>query len=335
MERARMTVDREFFLSFTGADRPWAEWLLAELDAAGYSSVSQLRDFVAGGNFALDMDRAARRARRTLGVLSPQALQAPYVQQEWAQRLAADPTGEQRALVLVRVEPCEPGELLGSAGYIDLVGLDEAAARARLRVELAAVVSGERLLPADVQFPGAWAAPVVPDAAKVDFFISYTKADQAMAEWVAWQLEAAGYRTVIQAWDFRPGRDFVTEMQRAMDGSHRVLAVVSPAYLETPFARAEWNAALATDPTGMAGRLLPVRVAEVALQGLNQPRIYIDLVGLLQEEARERLLAGVQHKGSSPRRSLASPSRWADPRPPRGPSQPLSPTTLWTCIISP
>ena len=32
-----MIVDREFFLSFTGADRSWAVWLLAELDAAGYS----------------------------------------------------------------------------------------------------------------------------------------------------------------------------------------------------------------------------------------------------------------------------------------------------------
>jgi hypothetical protein len=71
-----VTVDREFFLSFTGADRPWAEWLLVELEAAGYSSVSQLRDFVAGGNFALDMDNPARRARRTLGVLSPKALQS-------------------------------------------------------------------------------------------------------------------------------------------------------------------------------------------------------------------------------------------------------------------
>jgi TIR domain len=66
-----VTVDRDFFLSFTGADRPWAEWLLAELDAAGYSSVSQLREFVAGGNIPLDMDRAARRTKRTLGVLSP------------------------------------------------------------------------------------------------------------------------------------------------------------------------------------------------------------------------------------------------------------------------
>jgi hypothetical protein len=135
-------VDREFFLSFTGSDRPWAAWLLAELDAAGYSSVSQLREFVAGGNFALDMDRAARRARRTLGVLSPHALQAPYVRQEWAHRLAADPTGEQRALVLVRVEACEPEGLLRPIVYIDLVGLDEASARTRLREELAAVVLG-------------------------------------------------------------------------------------------------------------------------------------------------------------------------------------------------
>jgi len=77
--RPTVIVDREFFLSFTGADRPWAVWLLAELDAAGYSSVSQLRDFVAGANFAVEMDQAARRARRTLGVLSASALQAPYV----------------------------------------------------------------------------------------------------------------------------------------------------------------------------------------------------------------------------------------------------------------
>jgi TIR domain len=139
-------VDREFFLSFIGADRSWAVWLLAELDAAGYSSVSQVRDFVAGANFAVAMDRAARRARRTLGVLSAAALQAPYMRQEWAQRLAADPTGEQRELVLVRVEPCDPAGLLGPVVYIGLVGLDEAAARARLREELAAAVGGQRPL---------------------------------------------------------------------------------------------------------------------------------------------------------------------------------------------
>jgi TIR domain len=43
----------------------------------------------------------------------------------------------------------------------------------------------------------------------VDFFISYNKADRAWAEWIAWQLEQAGYQTTNQAWDFRPGSNFV------------------------------------------------------------------------------------------------------------------------------
>ena len=38
-----------------------------------------------------------------------------------------------------------------------------------------------------------------------DFFISYTQVSRPWAEWIAVQLEAAGYSTVLQAWDFRPG----------------------------------------------------------------------------------------------------------------------------------
>jgi hypothetical protein len=86
--RLTVTVDREFFLSFTGADRPWAAWLLAELDAAGYFSVSQLRDFVAGATSRWRWTRPPGGAA-DLGVLSPAALQASYVRQEWAQ-LTAD-----------------------------------------------------------------------------------------------------------------------------------------------------------------------------------------------------------------------------------------------------
>ena len=48
-----------------------------------------------------------------------------------------------------------------------------------------------------------------------DFFVSYTGADRAWAEWIAWQLEAEGYTAVVQAWDFGPGRDWAHEMQQA------------------------------------------------------------------------------------------------------------------------
>jgi len=33
-----------------------------------------------------------------------------------------------------------------------------------------------------------------------DFFVSYTANDEPWAEWIAWQLEQAGYSTVLQAW---------------------------------------------------------------------------------------------------------------------------------------
>ena len=49
-----------------------------------------------------------------------------------------------------------------------------------------------------------------------DFFISYNKADRRWAEWIAWQLENTGYTTVLQDWDFRPGANFLLEMQDAM-----------------------------------------------------------------------------------------------------------------------
>jgi hypothetical protein len=43
---------------------------------------------------------------------------------------------------------------------------------------------------------------------RLDFFVSYAQADQTWAEWIAWQLEAAGYSTVLQAWDFVAGSDW-------------------------------------------------------------------------------------------------------------------------------
>ena len=57
-----------------------------------------------------------------------------------------------------------------------------------------------------------------------DFFISYNRADRQWAEWIAWQLEAAGYSIVIQAWDFRPGGNFVLDMQRAASESRQTIA---------------------------------------------------------------------------------------------------------------
>jgi hypothetical protein len=137
-------------------------------------------------------------------------------------------------------------------------------------------------------------------AQAADFFVSYTSADRAWAEWIAWQLEAEGYQVIVQAWDFGAGGDWVHEMQQATTTAERVVAVLSAAYLESVHGEAEWRAFYAKDPTGERRLLLPVRVSDVEPPGLLTTRIYVDLVGRDATSAREALLGAVRGARGKP-----------------------------------
>ncbi|MGB6163925.1 MAG: TIR domain-containing protein [Pseudonocardiaceae bacterium] len=52
-------------------------------------------------------------------------------------------------------------------------------------------------------------------------------ADERWATWIAGQLEVAGYRTLLQAWDFVPGTNFIHFMDRGVRDSAVVMAVLS------------------------------------------------------------------------------------------------------------
>lgn len=160
---------------------------------------------------------------------------------------------------------------------------------------------------------------------KKDFFISYNGKDKDWAEWIAWQLEEIDCSVVIQAWDFRPGGNFVLEMQKATAQSGRTLAVLSPNYLAANFTQPEWAAAFIQDPTGEKGILLPVRVAECNLQGLLPTIIYIDLVDLEEAAAKERLLAGIRQGRAKPSVPPGFPIGQGriERQPPRFPNPPL------------
>jgi hypothetical protein len=140
-----------------------------------------------------------------------------------------------------------------------------------------------------------------------DFFISYTSADRTWAEWIAWELEAAGYTTLIQAWDFRPGTDWAIKMQEGTTEWNRILAVLSPRFFESKFTSAEWSSAFAKDPTGELGLLIPVRVAECEPPGLLRARTYIDLVGLAEDAVRKKLLDGVKQGRAKPAKAPSFP----------------------------
>ena len=151
---------KDFFVSYTGQDRSWAEWIAWVLEEAGYTVVIQAWDFRVGGNFVLDMQRATIEARRTIAVLSSLYLEKPFPQPEWAAAFAQDPTSSERKLIPVRVENCKPPGLLAPIVYIDLFDCEETEAQQRL---LSAVTDG-RMKPAQrPRFPGKDPERVVPN----------------------------------------------------------------------------------------------------------------------------------------------------------------------------
>lgn len=145
-----------------------------------------------------------------------------------------------------------------------------------------------------------------------NIFISYNRADRSWAEWIAWQLEAAGESVVIQAWDFLAGTDFVLEMDRAARETMQTIAILSPSYLEADYTHPEWAAAFARDPRGRQRSLLPVRVEHCEPEGLLAQRIWVDLVGACEEEARRRLLAAVTGDRAKPQNAPGFPGESPD-----------------------
>jgi hypothetical protein len=133
-----------------------------------------------------------------------------------------------------------------------------------------------------------------------DFFVSYTSADKAWAEWLGYILEEEGFTIVIQAWDFRPGSNFVLEMQRAATEADRTIMVLSPDYLKSQFTSPEWAAAFAQDPQGLKRKLVPIMVRQCRPPGLLSSVVHISLVGEEESGARGLLLNGLNSERAKP-----------------------------------
>lgn len=123
---------KDFFISYAVEDRIQARWICQELEAHGYHTIFPERDFPAGSNFVLEMERAVTASARTIAVISPAYLASRYTQPEWAVAFRRDPIGEKGLLIPVFVHPCEAEGLLGSIIRINLIDKDEHQARKRL-----------------------------------------------------------------------------------------------------------------------------------------------------------------------------------------------------------
>src|SRR5262249_34668973 len=125
----------------------------------------------------------------------------------------------------------------------------------------------------------------------------YTKPDLEWACWIAWKLEEAGYSVVMQDWDFRPGENFVLRMHDASKHTRATIAIFSDAYLSSAFTQPEWAVAFANDPKSGKKRLIPIKVGDCRPEGLLSQIIYINLVGLGEQDAAMALLGGLKDRG--------------------------------------
>ncbi|MSR56633.1 MAG: toll/interleukin-1 receptor domain-containing protein [Planctomycetaceae bacterium] len=158
-------------------------------------------------------------------------------------------------------------------------------------------------------------------------FISHSDADRAWAEWIARQLEDAGFASRLQAWQFRPGTDFVSRIEQSLADADYIIAVLSPSYLDSKFAMSEWHAALANDFTPNERRIISVRVKECDLQPPAH-NAYVDLVNVGETDAIFKLKAAV---GAGVAKSTAEPSLQgrSEPANGRSPRFPGSLPRVW------
>ena len=163
-----------------------------------------------------------------------------------------------------------------------------------------------------------------------DFFISYTQADRAWAEWIAWQLEEDRYRVLVQAWDFVGGSNWVTRMQDGVTRADRTIALLSTEYLTSVYGQAEWQAAWAGDPLGDDHKLLTVRVTDCDRPGLLAQVVGPDVFGCTEAQARgrlRRLVTGAVQGRTKPGSAPAFPG--AGRAVPRRPDFPGALPTVW------
>jgi WD40 repeat protein len=122
------------------------------------------------------------------------------------------------------------------------------------------------------------------DGPPTEVFVSYSPSDERWAAWIAWQLEVAGFRTLLRAWDLPPGSPVEDFAERGMRGAAVIVAVLSRAYLGSGGVAAERQVALRTDAT----RLVTVRVDDG--DGAPHSMRTVDLTGVADARSATRAL---------------------------------------------
>ena len=144
-----------------------------------------------------------------------------------------------------------------------------------------------------------------------DFFISYRGSDVTWAKWIAWELKQAGFEVIYQAADFRDGPLLVDQINHALASTHCTIAVISPDYFKSKWCEIEWQTAYTLAVSDPAYRLLLIVIKSSDLPPLLKARTWLELIGLDEATARQKLLRSIQPEAQPPRNKTAVPHQQA------------------------
>ncbi|MEA3188725.1 MAG: hypothetical protein QOD99_2555 [Chthoniobacter sp.] len=122
-----------------------------------------------------------------------------------------------------------------------------------------------------------------------DAYICYNRADAAWVEKLAEQIESesidgtdSGRRlsAFFDSWDIDAGQSLIDQMNAGMDSARHVIPVLSPEFFAADWPRFEWKHLVAEDPNNIRGKLIPVLLRDLSLDGatrINYPAPFRDL----------------------------------------------------------
>lgn len=143
--------------------------------------------------------------------------------------------------------------------------------------------------------------------AKIDFFISFNRADRSTADLVYETVDTAGYTCFYQHQDIPDGANFVQRMTDGLQEASTVLALFSPAYFESRYALAELHAAFADDPLNERNSILPLLVADYKIPKPFNALVLVDCRNLDASALRAKLIAALAQYGGTGRNAAESP----------------------------
>lgn len=129
----------DFFLSYSTRNEASARKIGSVIEKAKHSVFAQYKDFGPGSNFVREMQFGLERSERLVAVLSPEYEASDHCQAEWASFYNRDPSSNQRLIVPILIHPTPLNGLARQVVYVNIVGLSDSEAEAKIREAIAPV----------------------------------------------------------------------------------------------------------------------------------------------------------------------------------------------------